>query len=128
MIARPLFEYLANTLWQLPLLLLATWLLIRIARPGLLAQHLLWFSALILAVLLPLRGIEWNSPPAIAPTAAIQYPTIGPGPTPLSVTPQTLTPSESSIATLTSIHVAPRVMRWTVGLYALLFAFSLVPA
>ena len=60
MIARSLFEYLVNTLWQLPLLAAATWLIIRVSRPALFLQHVLWCAALAAAVLLPLRGIDWS--------------------------------------------------------------------
>ncbi len=50
-----LFEYALNTLWQLPLLAAATWLLIRLTRPTTLLQHLLWIATLATAAILPLR-------------------------------------------------------------------------
>lgn len=58
MIAHEVFEYLINSLWQLPLLMVATWIVVRLTRPGLVTQHTLWLAALALGVVLPLRGIE----------------------------------------------------------------------
>src|ERR1700677_744843 len=78
MIERSLFEYLVNSLWQLPLLVAAAWLLIRIARPPLPVQYALWLIALLFAVTLPLRGIDWDTPanspqvPLLMPATAME--------------------------------------------------------
>jgi beta-lactamase regulating signal transducer with metallopeptidase domain len=63
---RMLLEYLANSIWQVPLLAGSAWLAIRVGRPGPRAQHWAWLSVLGLAVLLPLHGMK----PADAQTAA----------------------------------------------------------
>ena len=55
-LAPHLFDYAVNTLWQLPLLAAATWLLIRLTRTTTHAQHLLWIATLLLATLIPLHG------------------------------------------------------------------------
>jgi beta-lactamase regulating signal transducer with metallopeptidase domain len=52
-----LVEYLANALWQLPLLALGAWWLLRVVRPGPLAQHRVWVVLLGLGVLLPLAKV-----------------------------------------------------------------------
>jgi len=51
-----LVEYAANAAWQLPLLAAGAWLLVRVAKPGVAAQHRIWLGVLLLAVALPVRG------------------------------------------------------------------------
>ncbi len=65
-------EYMANALWQIPLLACAAWLLLRALRPSVLVQHTLWIAALALSVLLPVRGIH-SSPAALAPLPATPH-------------------------------------------------------
>ena len=55
-LAPHLLDYAMNTLWQLPLLVAATWLLIRLTRPTTLIQHTLWIATLLLGTLIPLHG------------------------------------------------------------------------
>jgi beta-lactamase regulating signal transducer with metallopeptidase domain len=57
MIERAVVEYLANSLWQVPLLAGGAWLLIWAVRPGPRTQHGVWLVVLGLAVLLPVRGM-----------------------------------------------------------------------
>lgn len=54
---RMVVEYLANAFWQLPVLALGAWLLLRMWRPGPAAQHRIWLAVLALGLLLPLRGM-----------------------------------------------------------------------
>lgn len=54
---RMVVEYLANAFWQLPVLALGAWLLLRMWRPGPAAQHRVWLAVLALGLLLPLRGM-----------------------------------------------------------------------
>jgi beta-lactamase regulating signal transducer with metallopeptidase domain len=49
-------EYIANALWQLPLLTAGAWLLLRITKPSPQMQHRVWLASLVLAVVLPLHG------------------------------------------------------------------------
>jgi beta-lactamase regulating signal transducer with metallopeptidase domain len=50
-------EYLANALWQLPLLALGGWWMLRGLRLGPLAQHRVWVGVLVLGVALPLARV-----------------------------------------------------------------------
>lgn len=54
---RMAIEYLANAFWQLPVLALGAWLLLRMSGPGPAAQHRVWLAVLALGLLLPLRGM-----------------------------------------------------------------------
>jgi beta-lactamase regulating signal transducer with metallopeptidase domain/predicted DNA-binding protein len=60
MMERALIEYVINALWQVPLLAGSAWLLLRIVRPAPRIQHLVWLAVLGLAVLLPLRGMDFR--------------------------------------------------------------------
>ena len=53
---RMVIEFLANAFWQLPLLAMGAWLLLRIIRPEPVVQHRVWLAVLGLALVLPLRG------------------------------------------------------------------------
>jgi beta-lactamase regulating signal transducer with metallopeptidase domain len=132
MIERSLFEYLVNSLWQLPLLAAATWLLIRLARPSLFIQHTLWFATLLLAVLIPLRGIEWT-PPTQEPTcigcATLAQPGWDEPPQlpALALKPPSLSDRIQSLLTLRTqpMHLEARTMDWLIELYGVSFAFAL---
>jgi beta-lactamase regulating signal transducer with metallopeptidase domain len=50
-------EYVANALWQLPLLAVGAWWLLRAARLGPLAQHRVWVMVLGLGVVLPVARV-----------------------------------------------------------------------
>ena len=122
MIKLSVFEYLINSLWQLPLLVAATWLVVRIARPAVLVQHMLWLAALALGVLAPLRGIAGNSPatllkpdlPALLPLyRSTAFPVTSPPPAPLSV------------ARTHAVRLQARYVDWLVELYGVTVAFSL---
>jgi beta-lactamase regulating signal transducer with metallopeptidase domain/predicted phage tail protein len=56
MIRLALLQYIINSIWQVPLLALVTWLLIRLGRPEARTQSRLWMATLALAIVLPLRG------------------------------------------------------------------------
>src|SRR5450755_4744934 len=57
-----LVEYLANSLWQIPLLACGAWLLLRALRAGPRMQYWVWLTVLGLAVVLPMRGITLHEP------------------------------------------------------------------
>lgn len=64
-IARYLMQYLANALWQLPLLAAAGWIVSRIVRRlGAGIQHRVWVATLILSGLTPLGGLRVRTAPA----------------------------------------------------------------
>jgi beta-lactamase regulating signal transducer with metallopeptidase domain len=54
---RALIEYIANGLWQIPLLAGGAWLFLQMVRPQPQVQHRVWLAVLGLAVLLPLHGM-----------------------------------------------------------------------
>ena len=51
------FNYFANSLWQVPLLVLCCWCALRLARASARLQYAAWVLTLLLAVALPVRGI-----------------------------------------------------------------------
>lgn len=53
-----LVEYLANAVWQLPLLAVSAWLLLRIVRPRPLMAHRIWLATVLAALLLPLPPLS----------------------------------------------------------------------
>lgn len=57
MIERALVEYLANALWQIPLLAGGAWLALVAAKAGPRMQYGVWLGVLGLAVVLPVRGM-----------------------------------------------------------------------
>ncbi|KAI9658554.1 MAG: hypothetical protein M1829_006780 [Trizodia sp. TS-e1964] len=65
-------EYLVNSLWQLPLIAGAAWLIIYATRPRLALQHAIWLGALTLMVTLPAVA---HHPQTIAAAPAPTQPT-----------------------------------------------------
>ncbi|MCU1250264.1 MAG: TonB family protein, partial [Edaphobacter sp.] len=54
---RAMLEYLANALWQLPVLAAGAWVLLWLMKPGPRTQYRVWLAVLGIAVLLPAFGI-----------------------------------------------------------------------
>jgi beta-lactamase regulating signal transducer with metallopeptidase domain len=76
MIERAVVEYIANALWQVPLLAGGAWLLLWAVKPGPRTQHGVWLAVLGLAVMLPLHGMGSARPldvqgPQVAMGAAV---------------------------------------------------------
>jgi beta-lactamase regulating signal transducer with metallopeptidase domain len=55
---RAILEYLANALWQLPVLAAGAWVLLWLIKPGPQTQYRVWLIVLGLAVVLPALGIR----------------------------------------------------------------------
>jgi beta-lactamase regulating signal transducer with metallopeptidase domain len=55
---RAMLEYLANALWQLPVLAAGAWVLLWLMKPGPQTQYRVWLAVLGFAVLLPAWGIR----------------------------------------------------------------------
>jgi beta-lactamase regulating signal transducer with metallopeptidase domain len=55
---RAMLEYLANALWQLPVLAAGAWALLWLMKPGPRTQYRVWLAVLGIAVLLPAWGIR----------------------------------------------------------------------
>ena len=53
---RAILEYLANALWQLPVLAAGAWVLLWLMKPGPQTQYRVWLAVLGLAVILPALG------------------------------------------------------------------------
>ncbi|MGH9615722.1 MAG: M56 family metallopeptidase [Acidobacteriaceae bacterium] len=65
MIERVLVEYVANSIWQVPMVAGVAWLLIWVGKPGVRMQQNVWLMALALCVLLPLlKQGEFTARPA----------------------------------------------------------------
>ena len=69
---RAMLEYLANALWQLPVLAGGAWVLLWLMKPGPRTQYRVWLAVLGFAVLLPAWGIRGGEVSAVsnAPDAA----------------------------------------------------------
>ena len=57
MIERAVVEYIANALWQIPLLAGGAWLFLWALRPGARTQYGVWLAVLGMGVLLPMHGM-----------------------------------------------------------------------
>src|SRR5438270_1374590 len=65
-----MLEYLANALWQLPVLASGAWVLLSLMKASPRTQYRVWLAVLGIAVLLPAWGIRiGRSPSAPAPIA-----------------------------------------------------------
>jgi beta-lactamase regulating signal transducer with metallopeptidase domain len=145
MIERAVVEYIANALWQVPLLAGGAWLLLWAANPGPRTQHGVWLTVLGLAVLLPLHGM--GSAGAL-PIQAPQVPpgaTVGPVPNatvgPVSDAEEQMVRSEELERPLVKdpvrrdrLSIGPRVRRvslsatvvhWLVGVYGATVLFGM---
>jgi beta-lactamase regulating signal transducer with metallopeptidase domain len=65
MIERTLVEYVANALWQVPMLAGGAWLLLAAVKAGPRMQHGVWLMVLGLAVVLPLHGMGGELAPVL---------------------------------------------------------------
>ena len=115
-----LLEYLANALWQIPLLAAGAWLLIRATKPGPLMQHYLWLAVLALAILLPARGIESPSPliapgDPVATSTTIQTSLVSPIP---RINPSAAEPRWLSLPSrVRNVHLTANTGHVLTGLY-----------
>jgi beta-lactamase regulating signal transducer with metallopeptidase domain len=66
---RAMLEYLANALWQLPVLAAGAWALLWLMKPGPRTQYRVWLAVLGFAVLLPAWGVRRGEVSAV-PNAA----------------------------------------------------------
>ncbi|HWW99011.1 MAG TPA: M56 family metallopeptidase [Edaphobacter sp.] len=63
---RAMLEYLANALWQLPVLAAGGWALLWLMKPGPRTQYRVWLAVLGFAVLLPAWGIRGGEVSAVS--------------------------------------------------------------
>jgi len=131
---RALIEYMANAFWQIPLLALGAWLLLRAIKASPLAQHSIWLAVLALAVLLPARGIRQPEAPLISPPL-ISSPTTSPvflsmpattaAPQPLPARPAQQRWLPLAIHA-SSVRITPGVAHSVAGLYLAIALFGLI--
>ncbi|HWZ01728.1 MAG TPA: M56 family metallopeptidase [Edaphobacter sp.] len=71
---RAMLEYLANALWQLPVLAGGAWVLLWLMKPGPRTQYRVWLAVLGIAVLLPAWGIRGGRIAAVPVSAPAAVP------------------------------------------------------
>lgn len=130
---RALIDYIANAFWQIPLLALGAWFLLRAIKATPLAHHCVWLVVLALAVLLPARGIQEAAAPLIPPhtgAAAGQLPLPSAGAEPGGLAASPAPPPQRRWPRLaTQVHtvpIAPGVAHLVAGLYLAMALFGLV--
>ena len=123
-----------NAMWQLPLLLLGCWALLRLSRAEPATQHGAWLGVLALAVVLPLRGVGTGAPAAgkvahrqpavwirLEPQAGAHGPRTAPGLVLLEGDPAPRTSLWTArvrqLLRTREIPVSARATRWVVRLY-----------
>ncbi len=143
MMEHALIEYLANALWQIPLLAAGAWLLLAAGRPGPQTEYRVWLAVLSLAVLLPLHGMgapQRAAPARPRPTLEVRAQAAGMLAPPSAAEAETASMSlpggvEQARAVRLYAKLAPyrvtistKAAHWITGLYAgvVLFALSRV--
>jgi beta-lactamase regulating signal transducer with metallopeptidase domain len=123
---RAIVEYLANALWQVPLLVGAVAAVLWAWGADVRTRHRVWLAVLAAAMLLPLRGMETLHASAervilVAPAAA----SVRAGPSaPAAEVDLPVTRIEvSKPAQWTSIVIGPTATRWMARLYGCVLAF-----
>jgi beta-lactamase regulating signal transducer with metallopeptidase domain len=126
MMQHAILEYLANALWQVPLLATAAWLVVRITQPRAAIQYWIWIAVLVAAVSFPAARVNATpaNPLADAPLTRAA----------IAASPQTTTPVNRSQhrafwpalpSAIQPIHLGPRTTRAIVALYGFAILFSL---
>lgn len=104
-----LLSYLANALWQIPLLFAAAWLAARLLRPaGPLAEHRIWTAALALQIVLP-----------ACPALPHRY--RGP-----SANPTSITIHQTPATPISGLHLPPFLAFTLLALYAAFLLYSIL--
>jgi len=122
-----LLEYLANALWQLPLLAAGAWVLLCLVKPGPQAQHKVWLAVLGFGVVLPVCGLAGDigcspvnqaepTPLVHRSAAVVEVEPMGP----IEVELPAETGKESSWLSSRKhrISLSSRTMHWISGAYA----------
>jgi len=132
-------EYILNALWQLPLLAAGAWLLLRALKAEPLVHHAVWLAVLVMAVLLPLRGIHRTSRPS-EPYAGVNLQlTVPLAAEPAVAGENDLSPTYSAMSDQApvaapwkfptreqNVHLTPVVAHCIAGLFMALVAFGLI--
>jgi bla regulator protein BlaR1 len=124
MIERVLMEYVANALWQIPLLAGGAWILLWMVRPRPQVQHGVWLAVLGLATLLPMHGMGAASGVAMdaqSARGAQQGSTVAWGERAVPLETEGLPGTEGLrlewAPRLHSVHLVAAAVYWIVALY-----------
>ncbi|HMA52774.1 MAG TPA: M56 family metallopeptidase [Magnetospirillaceae bacterium] len=127
---RIIVEYLANALWQIPLLAAGVAALLWALGSDVQTRHRVWLGVLAVAVLMPLRGMEmghkitvFTPPPAELSVHSSASGTAMPALDPTIIEDETVVVYDTPAAK-SGLTIGPATTRWLVRLYigALLFA------
>ncbi len=126
MVERAVVEYLANALWQIPLLAGGAWLLLVAGRAGPRMQYGVWLAALGLAVMLPLHGMGGGMAATVqARSVALDSHAQAASERPIRIAPAKERGGVGSPARPRSVVVPEAAARWMAGLYAGMVIFGL---
>ncbi len=141
---RFLVEYLANSIWQIPLLAAGAWLTLRALRPSPSTQHRIWLATLALMLTMPLlthRAIPTPIIPTpaaapltqdipdntLAPTSTLNIQSIEPiDQPPVAIPtyqPQPQSPAKPAWHPLHQLILTPLATHGLIGLYLAVIAF-----
>ena len=140
MMERAVVEYIANALWQVPLLAGGAWLFLCAARPGPRTQYGVWLGVLGLAVLLPMHRMGAAGVVAMQSRNVDVNSVVSPVVLPVIGLPQVLASGEGSVVKVKkeavrrswwpislrvhSVCLAARAVDWLVGAYAAAVLFG----
>jgi beta-lactamase regulating signal transducer with metallopeptidase domain len=130
MIERTLVEYVANALWQVPMLAGGAWLLLAAVKAGPRMQHGVWLMVLGLAVVLPLHGMGGGLAPVLVRSdfgMRVRAGGVASADGDLTTGSMQRVGEERAEVSLQPRHVEVSVTaaRWVVGLYAGAVMFGL---
>jgi beta-lactamase regulating signal transducer with metallopeptidase domain/stalled ribosome alternative rescue factor ArfA len=115
---RALVEYIANGLWQIPLLAGGAWLLLQMVRPQPQVQHRVWLAVLGLAVLLPLHGMPRPDAAAMQPRRGSELRIAAPEPS--------IASAQGHALRMHRVRLNEQTTRWLVRLYLATVVFGLL--
>jgi beta-lactamase regulating signal transducer with metallopeptidase domain len=124
---RAIVEYLANALWQVPLLVSAVAALLWALGSDVRTRHRVWLAVLAAALLLPLRGMETAGSPE--ERIIVVTPAAAPVRTDAAVSAEAADIPVTRIVAHKAKHqaglvIGPAATRWIVRLYCALLAFA----
>ena len=126
MMERAVVEYLANALWQIPLLAGGAWLLLVAGKAGPRMQYGVWLAALGLAVMLPLHGMGGGMAVTVqARSVALDLHAQVAGERPVQIAPAKERGGAGAPGRPRSVIVPEAAARWMAGLYAGMVIFGL---
>jgi beta-lactamase regulating signal transducer with metallopeptidase domain len=119
MMERAIVDYLANAIWQVPLLVAAASLLLWTIGAGARIRHLVWLAVLLLALLLPLRGTgSGDGHPSVHVLPPLMVMATEPSMMPETAAPPALEAERvPGLPPLPALRVSEGAARWLVRLF-----------